>query len=207
MSRPTAGTWGSPVATGTWPNTDQEQTATFAARSARYVRLRVLSEIRGNPWASAAELNVGVAPRLPQAGSTVRSVDSEETGVYNGRGSNVLDGNTATIWHSHYSTVDPDPPPPHEIQLDLGRAANVTCLYYVPRRDSANGRIGRYEAYLSTDGTTWGTPVATGTWPNSSAEQTVCFPGRTARYLRLRALSEVNGNPWSSAAELIIGGQ
>ncbi|MCD4728621.1 MAG: discoidin domain-containing protein, partial [Pirellulales bacterium] len=50
----------------------------------------------------------------------------------------------------------------------------------------------------------WGEPVATGTWPNSPAEQVAIFPMQAGRYVRLRALSEVNGGPWTSIAELNI---
>jgi F5/8 type C domain-containing protein len=82
----------------------------------------------------------------------------------------------------------------------------VTDLYYQPRTDaSPNGRIGRYEVYVSTDGTTWGTPVATGTFANSTALQTARFPATFGRYVQLRALSEVNGTQLTSAAELNVG--
>lgn len=51
-------TWGSPAATGTWTTTTAEQSATFTARTGRYVRLRSLSAAYGLPWASAAEITV-----------------------------------------------------------------------------------------------------------------------------------------------------
>nr|WP_231399157.1 discoidin domain-containing protein [Longispora fulva] len=117
---------------------------------------------------------------------------------------NVLDGNAGTFWHTQWSGANPTPP--HEIQLDLGASYSVTNLYYLPRQSGTNGRIARYEVYVSTDGTTWGTAVATGTFPNVSTERTVTFTGKSGRYVRLRALSEVNGNPWTSVAELNVGG-
>ena len=195
-------TWGTAVATGTFGNSAAEQTVTFAAKTGRYVRLRALTEVAGRAWTSVAELNVAVAPRLPRTALTVRSADSQETTGSNGRAVNVLDGNNATIWHTQWSAADP--PHPHEIQLDLGRSAAISCVYYLPRQDSRNGRIAKYEIYTSADGTAWGTAAATGTWPDSAAEQTVCFPQRTGRYVRLRALSEVGGQPHTSAAELRV---
>ncbi|WP_327418878.1 discoidin domain-containing protein [Streptomyces sp. NBC_01233] len=57
----------------------------------------------------------------------------------------------------------------------------------------------------STDGITWGTAAATGTFPNTTAQRDVSLTARTARYVRLRAASEVAGNPWTSIAELNIG--
>ncbi|MGC5019341.1 discoidin domain-containing protein [Micromonospora sp. DT47] len=196
-NNPTA--WGLPVATGSWVNGTAEQAATFPEKAGRYLRLRALSEVNGGPWTSAAELNVGVAARLPGSAMGVRWVDSQETVGSNGRATNVLDGNRSTIWHTEWYRADP--PPPHEIQLDLRHTMSVSCLYYLPRQDSTNGRIARYEVYTSTTGTSW-TVAATGTWRNTSAEQTSCFSARPARYVRLRALSEVSGRPWTSAAEL-----
>jgi hypothetical protein len=140
--------------------------------------------------------------RLPQSQMTVRSVDSQETLLLNGRGTNVLDGNPSSVWMSR---MLPPAPMPHEIQLDLGASRSVAALYYLPRQSSASGRIANYEVYVSADGTTWGPAVATGTFPNSTAEQAVAFPAKSGRYVRLRALSEVNGNPWASIAELNIG--
>jgi hypothetical protein len=197
-------TWGDPVATGTWTDTTAERTVAFAAKVGRYLRLRSLSAVAGRPWASAAELNVSVAPRVPRLALKVRSVDSQETVGENARAANVLDGNVATYWHTQWKAADP--PHPHYLQLDLGRVGSVSCVYYRPRQNSANGRIAGYEVHTSTDGATWGTPAATGTWPNGTAEQIACFSARTARYVRLRALSAVTGGPWTSAAEIgVIG--
>jgi len=201
-------TWGTAAKTGTFANSTVEQSACFSGRTARYVRLRALSEVNGNPWSSAAELNVGYQPptptRIAQSGMTVTYVDSADTAT-GGDGSNVLDGDPATLWHTAWSQVDPDPVPPHEIRLDLGASYNVACVYYLPRQSGVNGRIANYEVYTSTDGTAWGTAAATGTWVNSADEQQACFTARMARYVRLRATSEVNGAAWTSVAELNIG--
>ncbi|MET8153430.1 discoidin domain-containing protein [Actinoplanes sp. NPDC049668] len=195
-------TWGTPVATGTWPDSAAEQTVTFPRTTGRYLRLRSLSEVGGQPWASAAELNVAVAPRLPQTAMRVRSADSAEADT---PATNVLDGLPATYWHTQWKAADPKHP--HEVKIDLRRTADVNCIYYRPRQNSANGRIARYEVYTSTDGATWGTPVATGTWLNSTAEQNVCFSARPVHYFRLRALSEVAGQPWTAVAEINVIGR
>ena len=114
---------------------------------------------------------------------------------------NGFDGNTGTIWHTQW--VNAAPPPPHEIQINLGSSANLNGFVYVPRQDSSpNGRIGQYEFYVSTDGVNWGTPVATGTFANDATNKQVSFASKTGQYVRLRALSEVNGLPYTSMAEL-----
>ncbi|MDR7276382.1 PQQ-dependent sugar dehydrogenase [Catenuloplanes atrovinosus] len=140
--------------------------------------------------------------RLAQSAITVRSYDSQETVDENAPAVRVLDGNPATFWHTEWGTVTT--PHPHEIVLDLGASRSVTDLYYLPRQNASNGRIAAYEVYVSTDGTTWGTAVATGTFPNTTAEQTVSFAAKTGRYVRLRALSEVQGRAWTSVAELNV---
>ncbi len=146
----------------------------------------------------------GVPTRIPQSSMSVTHVDSAETTAENGVGANVLDGNTASNWVTQWSTATA--PQPHEIQLDLGRSYSVTDLYYLPRQDNVNGRIANYQLYTSSDGTNWGSPVAAGTFPNSTAEQDVHLPPTSARYVRLVALSEVNGNPWTAIAEINVAG-
>jgi hypothetical protein len=194
--------WGAPVAAGTFPNGTAEQEISFIPKSGRYVRLRALSEVGGGPWATVAELKVGVVTSA--APVTLRSVDSEETGVAGVRAAMAVDGDPNTFWHTQY-TGGIVAPMPHEIQLDLGASYPVADLYYLPRQEHQNGRIANYQVYVSTDGTNWGTAVATGTFPNSTAQQVVRFPATIGRYLRLRALSEVGGGPWTTVAELGAG--
>ncbi|MEU4562937.1 discoidin domain-containing protein [Actinoplanes sp. NPDC023936] len=196
--------WGTAQITGTFANNANEQAVSFPTKSGRYVRLRALSEVTGQPWTSVAELNVALAPRLPRIATTVAFVDSQETALRDQKAANVLDNNVDTIWHTRWSDVDPDPAHPHEIQLDLGRNMSVSCVYQRPRQDGTNGRIGGYEIYTSTTGTSWGTPAAAGTWPDVVGEQNACFSARTARYVRLRALSETSGNPWTSISEMRV---
>ncbi|MEU0562362.1 discoidin domain-containing protein [Dactylosporangium sp. NPDC006015] len=141
---------------------------------------------------------------LPRTGWSLRYADSQETVGENGAATNAFDGNTATFWHTKWSGGSA--PLPHEIQIDMGASHAVSGLRYLPRQDTgpgaANGRIGQYEVYVSTDGVTWGTPVTTGTFANDAGLKEIRFTAKSGQYLRLRALSEVNGNPWTTAAEI-----
>ncbi|GHA74183.1 discoidin domain-containing protein [Streptomyces canarius] len=112
--------------------------------------------------------------------------DSQESVGESAPASNVLDGDLGTFWHTQWS--GPRAPMPHEIQLNLGGDNKVSCLYYLPRQDSANGRIVNYEVYTSKDGTAWGNPVATGTWTNTSAEGQACFTPVSAHSARCTAI-------------------
>jgi phospholipase C len=132
--------------------------------------------------------------------------DSQELVGENGAAANAIDGDPNTIWHTAWYASNPTPP--HEIQIDMGTTHSVAGFRYLPRQDGGvNGRIGQYEFYLSQDGVNWGAAVATGTFANSASEQEVQFTAATARYVRLRALTEASGNPWASVAELRILGQ
>ncbi|MFF2624185.1 discoidin domain-containing protein [Kitasatospora griseola] len=95
-----------------------------------------------------------------------------------------MDGNSATIWHTRWSTTAT--PLPHEIQLDLGARYSVDSLTCLPRQDGGvNGRIGGYEIYVADSTGSWGTPVATGTFADTAAARTVNFTPKNGRYVRL----------------------
>ena len=88
----------------------------------------------------------------------------------------------------------------------MARIYRITACTYLARQDgNSNGMVKAYEFYLSTDGKTWGQPVATGDFKNTTALQTAKLKAPTAgRYLKMVAKSEINGNAWTSAAEIGI---
>ena len=137
-------------------------------------------------------------------------MDSQATDCGNYGATNALDGNPATMWHTEYCH-SPTPPTPHEIQIDLGASYNIAGFQYLPRQDGGtNGNVANYEFYVSTDGVNWGTAVSTGTLMTSGSDKTqkqVTFTGTAGRYVRLRALTEVNGGPWTNVAEFYVLGQ
>ncbi|MFD9162260.1 discoidin domain-containing protein [Streptomyces sp. NPDC059558] len=205
--------WASPVATGTLADDAGAKTLGFAPQGARFVRLTALSEAGGRgPWSSAAEIDLLGDPGTPAAtvdlartGWTATASD-EETGSENGRAANVLDGNDNTIWHSKWA---PAPTPlPHSITIDMHRMAAVSALVYHPRPDGSNGRAGAYSIATSTDGSTFGAPVAAGTWRDDDTVKTATFlRAETARYVRLTVTSEAGGRgPWTSAGEIRLSG-
>ena len=121
---------------------------------------------------------------MSRTGWTASASDEEVTGE-NGPAGNVLDGSAATIWHSSSS---PSPGPlPHTITIDTKETQSIAGFRYLPRSDVPNGRIGGFEIRVSTNGTTWGAPVAHGTWADTSAEKSVTFAAVPARYVRLTA--------------------
>jgi cellulose synthase operon protein C len=112
------------------------------------------------------------------------------------------DGDLTTIWHTEF--VGAMPGYPHELVVDLGARRRIEGLLYIPRQDSPNGRVKDFEVRASDDGKTWSVPLAKGQWNNDPSFKHVALPGSLARYVQLRGLSEVEGRPFMSAAELSV---
>jgi HEAT repeat protein len=112
------------------------------------------------------------------------------------------DGDLGTIWHTEF--VGAMPGYPHELVIDLGARKRVEGLVYVPRQDSSNGRVKDFEVHVSDDGKSWGPLVASGRWINDPSFKYVALPGSVARYVQLRGLSEVEGRPFMTAAEVSV---
>ena len=137
---------------------------------------------------------------LPQTGWSLQYTDSEHIGY---GAVNAFDGDPLTIWHTQF---DPSTPLPHEIQISLGGTYQLSGFRYLPRQDDTNARIKQYRFYTSTDGINWGSPVASGSFPNSAAEQEVHFTPVQAAFIRLVALSANDGSNLTTVAELNILG-
>ncbi len=139
---------------------------------------------------------------IPQTGWSLLYVDSEETVGESAPATNAFDGDENTYWHTEWNSGTP--PHPHEIQIDLGATYNIAGFRYLPRQSGSNGKIADYEFYVSDDGSNWGTALSTGTWTNNVSEEEIIFSITKGRYVRLVAISEVNGNPFTSVAELNV---
>jgi hypothetical protein len=170
-----------------------------------------------NSTNAQATLTVNPGSLISQTGWSV-TVDSQETSCYNGAGTNAIYGNSSTMWHTQFCPTNV--PGPHQMQINLGASHNLTGFQYLPRQDGcANGWIKQYEFYVSADGVTWPTtPNASGTFNYGNLSTTcpgggvpsgiqIAFPPAVGQYIRLRELSEINGNPWTSAAEINVLGQ
>ncbi len=142
---------------------------------------------------------------IPSKDIQIARVSSESKA--NGKlASNVLDGDPTTHWHTDFQgTVARHP---HELVLDLGKKRIVTGLRYLARQDGGwNGAISDFEVYLGPDLDSTEAPVAKARWKKTKEPQQVEWKATEARYLRLRILSEVNGQPWASIAELGVIGE
>lgn len=148
--------------------------------------------------------------------TAIADVSSEQTTgepAPSGPAAAAIDGDPATYWHSQWSPAEEEHP--HSIVVDLGETQDACGLVYIPRSSGtgtgrANGLIGEYEVYGSTEQSSidgdWGEPLAAGSFDGSVSTQTASFDATSVRYLKLVALSEAQGNPWTTVGELAAAG-
>jgi beta-glucosidase len=171
-------TWGTAVATGT--GTAALVTSTFANQTARYIK--IVQTGSASSWWSIAELNVyaagsggggGTPVVLPRTGWVASASNTGGTDVP----ANMLDGNTATRWSTGVPMANAQ-----WITVDLGSATTFRQLT-MDSGGSASDYARGYQVFVSSDGTNWGTAVATGT--GTAALVTATFTAQTGRYVRV----------------------
>lgn len=152
-----------------------------------------------SPVVSATLAKISPVIRLDRKGWKIVGADSFEPGE--GEPQNAIDGDPSTFWHTAYSAAEPKHP--HEIVIDLGKRQDLAGLEYTARPGNPNGRVAKFEVYVSDDTKSWGAAVATGTMKNDDSRQRVAFASvASGRYVRFVALSEVAGKPWTSVGEI-----
>ena len=134
-------------------------------------------------------------------GLAVVRVDSEEIAGENGAAENAIDGNPDTIWHTQWQDATPECP--HEIVIALESPTTLKGFTYLPRQgENDHGDIKGYEFFTSNDGQNFGEPAAKGEFDGSKELKTVVFAPTACRFVKLKALSEINGEAWTSVAEI-----
>ncbi|HVZ72858.1 MAG TPA: discoidin domain-containing protein [Polyangia bacterium] len=99
---------------------------------------------------------------------------------------NAIDASTATRWSSGTAQVNGQ-----WFQIDLQTAQTFDQLVILSNADYARG----YQVFVSADGATWGTAVATGT--GTQATTSISFALQTKRYVRVVQTSATPGSWWS----------
>ncbi len=174
--------------------------------AARQLRASLLAYAASNRFQPKTTLNATQVRMLfrdltlmEKTGARVRRTNSQQGGY---AGSQAIDGDPNTIWHTAWG--DHAPGFPHELVVEFESPAPIEGITVLPRQDgNRNGWIKRYEVFISTDGRNWGAPAGQGEFPADNSLKTVKFaaPAHT-RFLMLRALSGHADDPWASLAEL-----
>jgi hypothetical protein len=142
---------------------------------------------------------------IPKVGWDLVWVDSEELVGEDGAAVNAFDGDPTTIWHTQW--IHGSPTHPHELIIDLGNVYKLNGFSMLPRQDGCvNGRIINYQFYVGSHPEKWSTPAASGRFADNATKKSVTFKSTIGRYIRLVALNESNGNPWTSVAEISVKG-
>jgi hypothetical protein len=180
--------FGSAIASGV--GTNKLVTISFAQQTARY--LRIVQTGTASSWWSIHELNVygtttgsGILPRtgwVASASSGASSVGS------------ALDGVASSRWTSGATQVNGQ-----WFQVDM-RAAQTFRQLTLDATGSAGDYPRGYQVFVSNDGSTWGSPVATGA--GTAGVTTVSFATRSARYVRI--VQTGSASSWWSLHELNV---
>ncbi|WPQ61207.1 alpha-L-fucosidase [Chitinophaga sancti] len=113
----------------------------------------------------------------------------------------ILDGNPSTAWHQ-----SKDEKMPVDLVLDLGEEQKLCGFKYLPDQGNTTGAIAKYQFFVSPDNKAW-KQVDEGEFPNIKNNplwQTRSFTPINARYIKLRAVREVNGNNDAGYAEVDV---
>lgn len=99
---------------------------------------------------------------------------------------------------------------PCNLDLDLGTAKSFDTVEYVPRVDGVNfnNAFKTYELYVSDDGVSWGSAIASGQFdtgtPTNAKIYAISVASQTKRYVRLRVLDHWGFGVWSGCSELRV---
>jgi O-glycosyl hydrolase len=106
---------------------------------------------------------------------------------------NAIDGDPATRWSTGHGMQPGD-----WFQVDLGSAQTFNQLA-LDTTASSGDFVRQYEVQVSSDGTNWTAPIATG--PGSTVTK-VLLPPQTGRYIRI--VNEASSGSWWSIHELTV---
>ncbi|MBO3748475.1 carbohydrate-binding protein [Streptosporangiaceae bacterium NEAU-GS5] len=116
-----------------------------------------------------------------------------------------VDGNYLTYWDSNAAE-------PASLSFDLGSVKPIKYIAFNQREDSTvfpssgSARIAGYQIYVSSNGTSWGSAIKSGTVPNARGVQFVDLPaGTSSRYVRLTKTGHAGVSRWR-VDEAWVGG-
>ena len=154
-------------------------------------------------------------PYLDQSGWSAEADSYQTTDVNgDGPGSNLIDGNPSTIWHSRYndSGAYGDTSFPYSVIVTFDEVETFAAFAYVGRSGSTNGHINGYQLYANTGSSTLDFESADSEWTLISEGNFDYSDGDTcsvnldqaysASQVKLVALSEREGRAFASGAEL-----
>ena len=118
------------------------------------------------------------------------------------RAAYAIDGSPLTVWHTQFAPKLHKHP--HELVIDLRSTRKVSGFQYLARQDGGwNGTFGKTQFFLSDSPKEFGEPVLETTFAKVRKPQAAKLKKPVeGRYLLVRVLDEINGQPWASAADI-----
>ncbi|AUP80955.1 discoidin domain-containing protein [Flavivirga eckloniae] len=168
-------------------------------------RVRAYDDSEYSDFSNIVEVKIGDIVTPPDVsedciGCKVYRTNSEELKNEKQGKENAADGDLNTYWHTQW--YDGSPSHPHYINIDFGKMKDLVGFSYTGRQEGTTGMIKDYE-FMGWDGNNW-KQLSAGTFQKSTLKQTVEFDKFRCRYVKFRALSEVDGKKWASVAELVV---
>ena len=174
----------------------------FIIRPAVKAELGNLVKVSATGREMAKEMMQKMKQNKQSAGLQIAFASSQEPDE--GDAGYMVDSDPSTFWHTMYSITLAKYP--HWVDFDAGKEKIIKGFTYLARQDgSLNGCIKDYEIYVSNDNKNWGNPILKGKFEKTVKLQKVMFGKPVkARYVRLRALNEQNGQDYASGAEFTL---
>lgn len=120
---------------------------------------------------------------LSRAGWTVSACSQESS---EGSAQNAIDGDDTTFWHTNWRTPDViSGTHNHYFEVTLPEVQTISRLSCLPRQNSANGRIFKYDIVVTKADGTETTVVTDGTWANDASEKFADFDPIEAKKVKL----------------------
>lgn len=184
--------WGSKVATGVGSQTG-DTTILFPEQNARYIKIVQTGSATGLWW-SFSELEVYGQTDLMTSNWTATASLTAASNTPN----LAIDYDINTRWATGAGQANGQ-----WYQLDMGESNTFSQITIkLPSSDLVNYMRG-YQVFVSTDGTTWGSAIATGVG-NSTGDTVITFSPQTARYIKL-VQTGTSSTYWWSLSELVVG--
>ena len=177
-----------------WVRSNTEYTTVATPADLKTLGLEVIgSYTSANPAADASN-DVDPTTLTATAGTLELTEGSLEA---------LFDGDSTSFYHSNWSGTRPTAED-FWIIIEMDEATEISGLRYLPRQNSANGRILGYEISYSVDGKEW-IDVTAGTWADDNSWKMAAFSETVeAKYVKLFATDSKadGGGRHMTAAEL-----
>lgn len=147
-------------------------------------------------------LNFSTRNEISKTGWSVASFSSQEIGgepAPNGLATSLIDSNSATYWHSNWSTVAATYP--HEFVIDMGSAKTAAGLT-ITQRSGLQRAIKNAELFTSNDGVNFSS-AGTYVFANANGSQYFDFAApKNFRYFKIVASTAWDNLQFASLAEI-----